>query len=259
MRMVIFGPSPPASSMRSSVFGRLKGTRLELRVRGSEPGALMQLSAAARRAFDVAADPALISVAFQSDPILGPLVKRRPGLRIPGAWSAFECAVRAIVGQQISVAGARTFMARLVSRAGRHIPANPSGLTHLFPTPAELASADLDGIGLTGARAASLKALARAVDRSELDFEATTEEISTALTALPGIGEWTAQYVALRALGEPDAFPASDLVLRRMASRSDSPLTVRALQAKAEAWRPWRGYAALHLWCASAEERRRLA
>jgi AraC family transcriptional regulator of adaptative response / DNA-3-methyladenine glycosylase II len=224
---------------------------LELRVRGTEPGALLQLSSAARRVFDVAADPALIATAFQSDPLLGPLVKKSPGLRIPGVWSAFECAVRAILGQQISVAAAHTLAARLVARAGRPIHTNMTGLTHVFPTPAELARADLDGLGLTGARLTTLKSLARAVDRGELDFQGTTEQICAALTALPGIGEWTAQYVALRALGEPDAFPTADLVLRRMASTAGAVLSVRSLEARAEAWRPWRGYAAMHLWRAS--------
>jgi len=229
-----------------------QGDSLELSVRGAELGSLMQLVSAAKRVFDVAADPALISAAFQSDRLVGPLVKRRPGLRIPGTWSGFECAVRAIVGRQISVAAARTFMARLVAKAGRRIPANAAGLTHLFPTASEIAMSDLDGLGLTAARTAALKTLARAVAMGEVDFDDTTENLAAALTALPGIGDWTAQYVALRALGEPDAFPASDVVLRKMASRGDSPLTERALRAKADAWRPWRGYAAMHLWRASA-------
>ena len=229
---------------------------LALRVRGAEPGSLMQLFSAARRVFDVAFDPTVIGAAFRSDPLLGPLVKRSPGLRMPGVWTAFECAVRAIVGQQISVAAARTFASRLVLRAGRSIPTGAAGLTHVFPTASELALADLDGLGLTKARIATLKTLAHAVNAADVDFEADTEQVCAALTVLPGVGEWTAQYTALRALGEPDAFPASDLVLRRMASVNGSPLTSSGLQDKAKAWRPWRAYAAMHLWRAATDESR---
>ena len=227
---------------------------LALSVRGAEPASLMQLFSAARRVFDVASDPTVIDAAFRSDRILGPLVKRRLGMRIPGVWTAFECAVRAVLGQQISVAAARTFASRLVLRAGRAIPTSAAGLTHVFPTASELAIANLDGLGLTKARIVTLKALAHAVNAGDVDFATDTELVSTALTALPGIGEWTAQYTALRALGEPDAFPASDLVLRRMASANSSPLSVSALQDKAKAWRPWRAYAAMHLWRAATGE-----
>jgi len=228
---------------------------LELRVQGAAPSALFQLSSAARRTFDLAAEPDRIARAFKRDPLLAPLVNRRPGLRIPGAWDPFECAVRAVLGQQVSVAAARTLAARLVSRVGRRLAASTDGLTHLFPAPSALASADLDGLGLTGARVIALKALARAVTEGALDFGAPVEEVTAALAALPGFGAWTAQYVALRALGEPDAFPAADLVLRRIAAGNDTPLTTRALDARAEAWRPWRGYAVLHLWRAAGEGR----
>ena len=230
-----------------------RGHALELRVRGAAPAALFQLSSAARRAFDLAADPARIGVVFEPDPLLAPLLKRRPGLRIPGAWDPFECAVRAVLGQQVSVAAARTLAARLVARVGRKVAAGTDGLTHLFPSPAALAAADLDGLGLTRARASALRALARAVSEGRVDFGAPAEEVTAALTALPGLGAWTAQYVALRALGEPDAFPAADLVLRRMGAAGGAPLTVRALEARAEAWRPWRGYAVLHLWRAAGD------
>jgi len=225
---------------------------LELRVRGAAPAALFQLSSAARRTFDLAADPALIAAAFQADPLLGPLVARRPGLRIPGAWDTFECAVRAVLGQQVSVAAGRTLAARLVARAGYAITGGGDGLTHLFPSPAALAAADLDGLGLPGARVRALHALGAAVAEGTLDLGASAEEVAAGLEALPGFGAWTAQYVALRALGAPDAFPAGDLVLRRAAADA-VPLTTRALEARAEAWRPWRGYAVLHLWRAASE------
>ncbi len=226
---------------------------LELRVHGAAPGALLQISSAARRAFDVGSDPDLIAAAFYSDPLLAPLVEKHPGLRIVGIWDAFECAARAVVGQQISVQGARTIAGRLVARAGRPIPSGIPGLTHLFPTPAELANANLHNLGLTRDRVGALQKLAKEVAKGALEFEGSVQGICDALSALPGIGEWTGQYVALRALGEPDAFPASDLVLRRLASAGDGLVSARGLQARAEVWRPWRGYAAMHLWRAAAD------
>ena len=225
---------------------------LELQVRGAAPASLFSLTSAARRAFDLAADPGSIAQAFEADPLLGPLVRRRPGLRIPGVWDPFECAVRAVLGQQVSVAAARTLAARLVARAGRPLAQGSDGLTYLFPDPEALAAADLEGMGLTGARVAALRLLARAVAEGRVNFTAPVEEVTASLAALPGFGDWTAQYVALRAVGEPDAFPAGDIVLRRAAGGS-LPLTSRALELRAEAWRPWRGYAALHLWSAAAD------
>jgi AraC family transcriptional regulator, regulatory protein of adaptative response / DNA-3-methyladenine glycosylase II len=224
---------------------------LELSARGATAAALPALADTARRVFDLAAEPALVARALAADPVVAPLVRRRPGLRIPGAWDPFETAVRAVLGQQVSVAAGRTLAARLVARAGRPVPEGGDGLTHLFPSPAEVAAADLRGLGLTGARARTLLALARATTEGALDFAAPAEDVVKALLALPGIAAWTAQYVALRALGERDAFPTGDLVLRRAAAAGGPPLTARALEARAEAWRPWRGYAVLHLWRAS--------
>jgi AraC family transcriptional regulator of adaptative response / DNA-3-methyladenine glycosylase II len=221
---------------------------LELRVRGAPPASLFQLSSAARRTFDLAADPAAIALAFKSDPLLSPLVHNRPGLRIPGAWDPFECAVRAVLGQQVSVAAGRTLAARLVARAGQELATGTDGLTHLFPSPRALEAANLDGLGITGARIRALKEMARAVMDGRLDFTLPATEVAAALALLPGFGDWTAQYVSLRALGEPDAFLSGDLVLRRVAGVDGSPLTARLLEARAEAWRPWRGYAVLHLW-----------
>lgn len=227
---------------------------LELRVRGALPAALFQLSAAARRAFDLAADPAGILLALEPDPLLGPLVTHRPGLRIPGAWDPFECAVHAVLGQEVSVEAARTHAARLVARLGQPIANGADGLTHLFPSPAALAGADVNVLGLTNkARVAALHTLARAVISGALDFGSPVEEVIAALAALPGIGAWVAHYVALRALGEPDAFLASDLVLRCAVAAGGPQLTAPALEARAEAWRPWRGYAVVHLWRAAVE------
>ncbi len=229
---------------------------LELRVEGAPPNALFQISSNARRAFDLSADPAVISSALRADPLLGPLVKARPGLRIPGAWDPFECAVRAVLGQQVSVAAARTLAARVVARVGKPIEVTEAGLTHLFPSPAALAAADLSGLGITGARIGALHGLARAVLEGQLDFSASVDDVAAALAQLAGFGEWTAQYVALRALGEPDAFPAADLVLRRVAAPNGAPLKVRALTERAERWRPWRGYAVFHLWRSAAPARK---
>jgi AraC family transcriptional regulator of adaptative response / DNA-3-methyladenine glycosylase II len=190
---------------------------------------------------------------LRKDNALAPLVRRHPGLRVVGAWNPFECAVRAVLGQQVSVSAARTLAARLVVRAGHAIP-HDEGLTHLFPTPAALAGANLDRLGITGARIAALQALSRAVVDGALDFTAPAEDVTARLMALPGFGQWTAQYVAMRALGHADALPAGDLVLRRMAA-DGAALTAAALAARAESWRPWRAYATFHLWRAATERR----
>jgi AraC family transcriptional regulator of adaptative response / DNA-3-methyladenine glycosylase II len=160
-----------------------------------------------------------------------------------------------VLGQQVSVAAARTLACRLVQRIGAPVAPAMDGLTHLFPSPAALAAAALDGLGITGARIAAMQTLARAVMDGRVDFGAGWEAVTGALAALPGFGIWTAQYIVLRALGEPDAFPTGDLVLRRMASDSDAPLTVKTLDARAERWRPWRGYAVMHLWNAAADRK----
>ncbi|MGH8148454.1 MAG: AlkA N-terminal domain-containing protein [Steroidobacteraceae bacterium] len=238
---------------------------LELSVHGAPASALFQIVLAARRVFDLRADPALTSRAFRGDPLLGPLVRRRPGLRVPGVWDPFECAVRAVLGQQVSVAAGKTLASRLVARAGRTLAAGPGDstgggrerdrLTHAFPTPEALAEIDLSGLGITGARIATIRTLARAIAERTLDFRAPADEVAIALEALRGIGPWTAHYIALRALGEPDAFPAADVVLRRMAAAGGQSLSARALAARAQSWRPWRSYAALHLWCAAEESR----
>jgi len=231
---------------------------LELSVRGAPASALFELTQTARRAFDLSADPALTARALRADPLLAGPVRRRPGLRIPGVWDPFECVVRAVLGQQISIRAARTLAARLVLRAGQTLPRTEEGLTHVFPTPAAVLGADLTGLGLTGARIATLTCVARACVEGTLDWSAPPDELLAALQRLPGIGAWTAQYIALRALGEPDAFPAADIVLRRVAAAARRPLSPRALERRAEGWRPWRSYAVIHLWCAASEAAPRL-
>jgi len=243
-------PTGPATIRVRPVAGR---NELELIAQGAPPAALLQLSLTARRMFDLAADPALTAGALRRDALLGPLVRRRPGLRIPGVWDPFECAVRAVLGQQVSVAAGRTFACRLVERTGLQAPQSTEGLTHLFPKPEAIVRADLNGIGINSARIACLRALAQAVIDGKLSFEAPAEEVVSALERLPGIGAWTAQYIVLRALGEPDAFPAADIVLRRMAAGEEPVLTARLLEQRAEGWRPWRSYAVMHLWRAAGE------
>ncbi|MFF4990721.1 AlkA N-terminal domain-containing protein [Streptosporangium saharense] len=199
---------------------------------------LARVVARCRRLLDLDADPQAIADALGGTS-LGPLVAARPGLRVPGAWDGFEVAVRAVVGQQISVAGARTLLGRIVARAGN------GGM--LFPTPEELLGADLEGLGLTGRRIATLRALAARVAEGEIDLDGAQEPAQTVsrLLLVPGIGPWTASYVALRALRDPDAWPDGDLVLRRTMARLDIS------EDHIERWRPWRAYAALHLWSAS--------
>jgi AraC family transcriptional regulator, regulatory protein of adaptative response / DNA-3-methyladenine glycosylase II len=225
---------------------------LELRVTGADPTDLLELSFAARRVFDTSADPAQIMQAFRSDPILGPLVTRTPGLRIPGAWDAFECVVRAIMGQHISVAGTRTLATRLVERLGTRLKSPAPGLTTLFPSPRAIAEGDLRGLGLTRSRIAAMRSLAQMVVARKFEFTAPTDETVAALGQISGVGEWTSQYAALRALGDPDAFPMSDLILRRMAGSGRGALSEAELESRAEAWRPWRAYAATYLWDAAA-------
>ena len=226
---------------------------LQLRVHGAPAAALFQIATAARRVFDLSADPTLLAAGLESDPLLRPLVRRRPGIRIPGTWDAFECAVRAVLGQQVTVAAARTLAGRLVERTGEAVTTAVAGLERLFPTPQALAAASLDGLGLTGARINALKSLAAAVIDGRVAFDRPADEVVASLVELPGIGEWTAQYIALRALGEPDAFLVADLVVRRMAAGGAAALTAKELERRAESWRPWRGYAVMHLWCAASD------
>ncbi len=236
---------------RSGARKRGRAPFLELCVPIDAARHLARLTAAARRIFDLDADPTAIAAQLRSDPLLAPRIERTRGLRVPGAWDGFELGVRAILGQQVSVAGASTLAGRLVERFGEALPraiARP-GLASLFPSAQRLANADIGAIGMPARRANAIRALARAVTDGVLDLrpEADIEAAREALRALPGVGPWTVEYIAMRALRDPDAFPTGDLVLRRAAS-SGAPLTTRALEARSEPWRPWRAYAALALW-----------
>ncbi|MEO8602437.1 MAG: AlkA N-terminal domain-containing protein [bacterium] len=220
-----------------------------VQLRPADGRAALAVVEAARRLADLGADPHAIGTHLRSDAVLSPLVAARPGLRVPGAWDPFELAVRAVVGQQVTVRGATTLMGRLVERCGERVDL-AADLTHLFPKPATLAAADLSGVGMPGARIAALQGLAAAVadGRVQLDAARGLDDVVARLTALPGIGEWTAQYIAMRGLGEPDAFPHGDLGLRAALGNGAGPLSTKALSSAAEAWRPWRAYAAMHLW-----------
>jgi AraC family transcriptional regulator, regulatory protein of adaptative response / DNA-3-methyladenine glycosylase II len=222
---------------------------LSVRIEGTGPLPVRQLVARVRRLFDLDADPAAIASALGKDPVMGPRLARAGGVRVPGAFEPFELAVRAILGQQVSVKGATTLAGRVVARCGLPVPIARQGLTHFFPSAPALAEADLSGLGLTGGRIGALKGLAAACAGGtfELKPSASLDESVARLVTLPGIGEWTAHYIALRALGEPDAFPASDLALRKAAG-GGTVLAPQVLERMAEAWRPWRGYAALLLW-----------
>jgi AraC family transcriptional regulator of adaptative response / DNA-3-methyladenine glycosylase II len=188
-----------------------------------------------RRLFDLRANAIEIARHLDSDPTL----RYQPGTRVPGCWDAFELCVRAILGQQITVAGATTLAGRIVRQYGQ-----PYRTGYLFPEPQVLADATFEGIGLTSKRIETLQGIARAFANDEIDLTRGLHSIEERLCTLPGIGPWTAHYVAMRAANEPDAFPSSDLALRKAAGH----LTQKDLEVRAEAWRPWRAYAALHLW-----------
>jgi AraC family transcriptional regulator of adaptative response / DNA-3-methyladenine glycosylase II len=223
---------------------------LALRVHHAKPSALGEIVARVRRMFDVDADPLAINAHLRRDALLKPLVKRWPGQRLPNAWDGFELAVRAILGQQVSVAAARTLAARIAAKHGTaYAEGEAVGLSALFPEPEVLADAPLEAIGIMRARADAIRTLARAVVDGRVHFrtEQTLAAFEESLVALQGIGPWTAHYVAMRALGQPDAFPAADLILRRAAGRGET-LSTRATEAMSEAWRPWRAYAVMLLW-----------
>lgn len=214
--------------------------------------ALPDIAARVRRVFDLHADPVTVHGQLSADARLRPLVKRRPGLRVPGAWDPFEIAVRAVVGQQVSVAAARTLCGRIVARYGDIFPVNGTGaLSHVFPAPERLANARMNGLGLTTRRIATIAAMARAFANRTIDVAAadSLESLVARLTELPGVGPWTAQYIAMRALGEPDAFPTGDLgLIRGWELLTKRTVSAKELDRAAENWRPWRAYAALHLW-----------
>ncbi|MFO7546004.1 MAG: hypothetical protein R6W77_10985, partial [Trueperaceae bacterium] len=209
----------------------------------------------------------VIAQHLATDPLLAKAVRTNPGLRLPGAFDPFELAVRAVLGQQVSVKAATTLAGRFVRAFGEPVGSpehrsgeRPPALTHLFPTAATIANRDpgeIAALGIVGARARTIVTLAHAIETGSVSLRpgADPQRTTRALMALPGIGPWTAQYIALRALHLPDAFPKEDLVLRRALGG------VRAAEAerRSQAWRPWRSYATLHLWRLAAVDRTHLS
>ena len=231
-----------------------KHSAIVLNVHFSDPGALFFITERARAMFDLNADASEIAATLSADPLLRPWVRATPGLRVPGCWDPFELSVRAILGQQISVKAASALAGRLTALFGHPTEAT-EGLTHLFPGPEILATADLNRAGVTKARSETMRALAVAVLDGKVSFEGVldSQRFEQQLCEVRGIGPWTAQYIAMRALGDPDAFPAGDLGLQRALGL----VNARATEERTHAWRPWRAYAALYLWQSLHLETRR--
>ncbi len=227
---------------------------LSLSIHGAEPRLLPQIVERTRSLFDLSADTTEVKDHLRRDAILRKSLKAFPGLRVPGAWDGFEVAVRAIVGQQVSVKGASTLMGRFAGRFGRSVPTGLGTVGRVFPTADTLAEADLTGIGMPRSRSAAIVSLAKAVADGDVDVTPSADLQATreGLLRLAGIGPWTAEYIALRALRDPDAFPAGDLVLRKAVSKGEKPVSGKELAELAERWKPWRAYAAVHLWKSAA-------
>ena len=220
-----------------------RSTLLEVRVSASLAGALPLVLARIKRQFDLCCDPEEISNA------LGVLAQHHPGLRLPGAFDGFELAVRAILGQQVTVRAARTLAGRFAAAFGEPHATPFAGLRWLFPGPARVAAlevSDIAALGIVSARANAIRALARVMAAGELRLDAGAQPEATLerLRRLPGIGEWTAQYVAMRALAWPDAFPHTDYGVLKALGETDP----RKALERAAPWRPWRSYAVMHLW-----------
>ncbi|MHA6493614.1 DNA-3-methyladenine glycosylase family protein [Pseudomonas borbori] len=211
-----------------------------------------------RRMFDLDAEPLRIAAHFANDAHLARSFASHPGLRLPTAFEPFEQAVRAIVGQQVTVKAAVTITGRLLNRFGEPLPAGASSeaVQRLFPSPQAIAAADLTGIGMPGKRVQTLQHFAAQIASGELllDMSQGSAQLIERLCALPGIGPWTAEYIALRAFGEPDAFPTSDLGLLKAPLWGMGGISAKQLAVHAEAWRPWRAYAAVHLWHSSTAQ-----
>jgi AraC family transcriptional regulator of adaptative response / DNA-3-methyladenine glycosylase II len=229
------------------------GSYLILRVPVAAAPHLLGIVERIRRLLDLTADPEVIEEQLDADPELAALHVPK-GLRVPGTWDGFELAVRTIINQQVTVKSATTLAGRLVRLLGRKVEGSGT-LGWIFPTPERIAGSSnrrIASIGMPESRAETIRALARAVSGGKplLEPAADLEESLERLTALDGIGEWSANYIAMRALREPDAFPAGDLGLRKALSEGGEPLGARVLERMSENWRPWRAYAAIRLWTA---------
>jgi len=225
------------------------GDGLEVTLDFPDPGAVPQIVVRLRRMFDLDADLPLIHRQLAVDPLMESLIAQRPGLRVPGAWDGLELAIRAVLGQQITVVAAIKLAGKLVAQYGAPLRAPQPGLSHVFPDAAVLAAADLATLGMPKSRGRTLSGVAQALLDDPLLFEPGRADGVARLRALHGIGDWTAQYIALRQLRDLDAFPGGDVgLINGLAALEGQPVTARELLRRAEDWRPWRGYAAQLVW-----------
>lgn len=229
--------------------GPAGGDALELTLDFADASAVPEIVARVRRMFDLDADLPSIHRQLKRDPLMERLIAERPGLRVPGTWDGLELAIRAVLGQQITVGAAIRLAGKLVAQYGAPLQSPRAGLSHVFPEPQVLAQADLATLGMPKSRGRTLSGVAQALLDDPLLFEPGREDGVARLLALHGIGDWTAQYIALRQLREPDAFPSGDVgLIKALAVLEERPVTARELLLRAETWRPCRGYTAQLLW-----------
>jgi len=228
-----------------------EGDWLEVTVDFAEPDALPEIVRRLRAMFDLDADLQGINQQLAADPLMARLVAVRPGLRVPGTWDGLEVAIRAVLGQQITVVAAIRLAGKLVAQYGEPLVTPHVGVTHTFPTAEVLAAADLASLGMPKSRGRTLSGVAQALldDPQIFQPKASLKDAVARLVELPGIGDWTAQYIAMRQMREPDAFASGDIgLINALAALEGGPVTARQLLTRAEAWRPFRAYAAQHLW-----------
>ena len=234
------------------------GQHFILTVSHPRADALYHACQRARHVLDLDAVPSDIHEHLSKDPLLAPALAKHPGLRVPGCWDRFELCVRAVIGQQVSVAAARTLTQRVVERCDYRRDDSQGNQRLLFPDAHAIVDTSLDGLGLTGRRIATLKSLAKAVLNNDIRLEsADAQQIDDALAQLPGFGPWTRAYIGLRGFKNPDAFPAGDIVLRKALAIDRKPLSSHAAEARSQSWRPWRAYAVMALWQHSADKTRK--
>jgi len=227
-----------------------EGSFATLKINFPDTRLLYHIVEKVRLLFDLKADSEEIDRFFLKDKLLKKLAKKNPGTRVTGCWDGFEVTVRAILGQQVTVKAATTLAGRVADRHGKAYVGSLVELTHTFPTAKQIAEADLDGLGIVGQRIQAIKTVAGKVASKEIVFDGVpeTENFVASICEIKGIGEWTAHYIALRVLNDPNAFPYSDLILRRAAAPAGETLTAKKLLQRAEAWKPWRAYAVILLW-----------
>jgi DNA-3-methyladenine glycosylase II len=227
------------------------GDWLEVTVDFPDPAALPEIERRLRDMFDLSADPKRINRQLANDPLMAGLIAARPGLRVPGTWDGLELAIRAVLGQQITVVAAIKLAGKLVAQYGTPLVTPHAGVTHVFPSAQVLAAADLATLGMPKSRGRTLSGVAQALldDPQVFQPKASLKEGVARLVALPGIGDWTAQYIAMRQMREQDAFASGDIgLINALVALEGGPVSPRQLLARAEAWRPLRAYAAQHLW-----------